>query len=165
MRNPHANTAVESKHRDDHNRDRGEFDGRSSRTGGLPTLYLSSRTSSELRAKFWAPLDLLHDSPIATDRHQVGRGGVSIEMLPVYLRFGKTDDTVDFKVDAQHLLCAREISSVWPQSPFFGTVTSDDYDMQLVLETPNGRVESPVLKVRIDSSRLADQTHSHQAKP
>jgi len=115
-----------------------------------PSLYLSSRTSSELRARFWAPVDLLHDSPIATKRQKVGKVGETIEPIPVRLQFTGKDDAINFKVDARHLRWAREISSVWPDSSFFGTVTPNEYDIQLVLETPNGRTECPALKIRVE---------------
>jgi len=121
-----------------------------------PALYLSSRTSSEMGDKFWAPVDLLHDSPIGTDKHADGVG-VSIKPRPIRLQFKSKDDKTDFRIDAQHLLWAKEISSVWPSSALFSTVKSDDYDLQLVLETDNGRVESPKVKISIDASRPPKQ--------
>ena len=34
----------------------------------VPELYLSSKTSNALGDIFWAPVDLFHDAPLATDR-------------------------------------------------------------------------------------------------
>jgi hypothetical protein len=124
-----------------------------------PVLYLSSRTSGEMGDKFWAPVDLLHDSPIRTDKHDDGVG-VSIVPLPIQLRFKNKDDKIDFRIDAQHLLWAKQISSVWPSSALFSTVKSDDYDLQLVLETDNGRVESPKVTISIDASKPPDKQQS-----
>jgi hypothetical protein len=128
-----------------------------------PALYLSSRTSTELRGKFWAPVDLLHDSPIATKIRKAGKGE-AIETIPVHLHFEAKNETIGFKVDARHLHWAREISSVWPDSPFFGIVTSDEYDLTLVLETPNGHAESPPLRITVDASSVMSQPQSFQAK-
>jgi hypothetical protein len=121
-----------------------------------PAFYLSSRTSSEMGDKFWAPVDLLHDSPIGTDKRNDGVG-VNIQPRPIRLRFKNKDDKIDFRIDAQHLLWAKEVSSVWPSSALFSTVKSDDYDLQLVLETNNGRVESPKVKILIDASKPRKQ--------
>jgi hypothetical protein len=49
------------------------------------------------------------------------------------------------------------ISSVWPFSHLFSTVKSDDYDLQLVLETDSGLVECQKVKVSIDASKPAKQ--------
>lgn len=119
-------------------------------------FYLSSRTSSEMRDKFWAPADVMHDGPSATNKHEV-RGGVTIQPRPIHLQFKNNGDKIDFRVDAQHLLWAKEISSVWPSSSLFSTVKSDDYDLQLVMETDGGRVESPKVKISIDVSKPSKQ--------
>ena len=118
-----------------------------------PAFYLSSRTSSEMGDKFWAPVDLLHDRPIGTDDHDVGGVGVSIKPRSIRLQFKNKKDKIDFRIDAQHLFWAREISSVWPSSALFSTVKSGDYDLQLVLETDDGRIESPRVKISIDASK------------
>lgn len=52
-----------------------------------PFLHLPSRTSNEMGDKLWAPVDLLHDSPLGTDKHDVGGVGVSIEPHPIRLQF------------------------------------------------------------------------------
>src|ERR1700688_1569965 len=122
-----------------------------------PAFYLSSRSSSEMGDKFWAPVDVLHDKPIGVDKHDVGGGGVSIEPRPIHLQFKNKADKIDFRIDAQHVLWAKEISSIWPSSGLFSTVKSDDYDLQLVMETDNGRVESPKLKISIDATKPPKQ--------
>jgi len=52
--------------------------------------------------KFWAPADVIHDSPIATNKHDVRGVGVSIEPRPIHLQFKNKGDKIDFRVDAQH---------------------------------------------------------------
>jgi hypothetical protein len=113
-------------------------------------FYLSSRTSSELGDRFWAPVDLLHDSPSVPTRRRDGGVRVTIERRPIHLQFKSKGDKIDFRIDAQHLRWAKETSSVWPQSSLFRVVKSDDYDLQLVMETDRGRVESPKVKISID---------------
>jgi hypothetical protein len=110
-----------------------------------------------MRDKFWAPVDLFHGNPIDTDKRDVGGVGVSIEARPIRLQFKNKDDKIDFRIDAQHLLWAKEISSVWPSSALFSTVKSGDYDLQLVLETDKGRVESSKVKISIDASKPPKQ--------
>ena len=122
-----------------------------------PAFYLSSRTSSEMGDRFWAPADVLHDSPIATDKQDIGGVAVGIEPRPIHLQFKNKGDKIDFRIDAQHLLWAKEVSSVWPSTALFSAVKSDDYDLQLVLETKKGRVESAKLKIPIDASRPPKQ--------
>jgi hypothetical protein len=117
-----------------------------------PAFYLSSTTSVEMGDTYWAPADLLHDSPIATNTHSSG-GIDGIEPRPIHLQFKNKNDKVEFRIDAQHLLWAKEISSVWPRSSLFSTVRSGDYDLQLLMETPGGRVESSKLKLSIDASK------------
>jgi len=124
-----------------------------------PALYLSSRTSSEMGDKYWAPADFLHDKPISTKKHAIGadKKAEGIEPVPIRLQFKSKGDKIDFRIDAQHPLWAKVISSVWPSSHLFSTVKSDEYDLQLVLETDSGRVESPKVKVSIDASKPAKQ--------
>jgi len=124
-----------------------------------PTLYLSSRTASEMGDKYWAPADFLHDKPISTKKHAIGadKKAEGIEPVPIRLQFKSKGDKIDFRIDAQHLLWAKVISSVWPSSHLFSTVKSDEYDLQLVLETDSGRVESPKVKVSIDAGKPAKQ--------
>jgi hypothetical protein len=120
-----------------------------------PTLYLSSRTASEMGDKYWAPADLLHDRPISIETHALSadKQAEGIQPVPIHLRFKNKDDKIDFRIDAQHLLWAKVISSVWPSLKLFTTVKSDKYDLQLVLETDNGKVESPKVIVSIDASK------------
>jgi hypothetical protein len=114
-------------------------------------FYLSSRTGlAEMGDKYWAPVDLLHDKPISIEKHPVRPD--KILPVPIRLRFKSKGDKIDFRIDAQHLLWAKVISSVWPSSKLFTTVKSDEYDLQLVLETDSGTVESSKVKVSIDAS-------------
>jgi hypothetical protein len=113
-----------------------------------PTFYLSPRAPGETGDKYWAPADVLHDSPIA-----INKNGGGIEPRPIHLRFKNKGDKIDFRVDAQHLLWAKVISSVWPSSSLFSTVKTGDYDLQLVMETENGRVGSAQVKVSPDVSK------------
>jgi hypothetical protein len=117
-----------------------------------PAVYLTSRTSSELGNRFWAPVDLLHDTPLGTNKRPISGHGtvIGIESRSILLEFKTKGDAIHFRIDAQHLLWASDISSVWPSSAFFSTVKSGDYDVQLVLETDNGRVESPNVNISID---------------
>jgi hypothetical protein len=55
------------------------------------------------------------------------------------------------RIDAQRLLWAKEISSIWPSATFFSTVKTGDYDLQLVLETDKGRVETAKLNIHVDA--------------
>ena len=127
-----------------------------------PALYLSSKTSNEMRDTFWAPVDLLHDRPISTDKKAISADGKveSIESRPILLRFKNKGETINFRIDARHLLWAMAISSVWPSQEFFNTVKSDVYALQLVMETHNGRVESPKVEISIDSSKPMDEPQS-----
>jgi hypothetical protein len=121
------------------------------------TFHLSSRTSHEMSDTFWAPADLLHDGPMAKNKRDIGSVGVGIEPRGIHLRFKDKGDKIDFRINAQHLLWAKEISSVWPSSFLFSTVKSGDYELQLVMETENGRVESPKVYISIDASKPPKQ--------
>jgi len=118
-----------------------------------PAFYLSSRTSNNMGDIYWAPADVLHDSPIATNKHSDGGVGVTVEPRSIHLQFKNGDDKIDFRIDAQHLFWAKEISSAWPWSSLFSTVKSGDYDLQLVMETASGRVESAKVKISVDTSK------------
>jgi hypothetical protein len=121
------------------------------------TFYLSSRTSSEMGDRYWAPADLLHGRPVSMKKHPItaDKKVEGIEPVPIHLRFSSKGDKIDFRIDAQHLLWAKEISSVWPSSAFFSTVKSDVYDLQLVLETRSGLAESPKVTISIDATKPA----------
>jgi hypothetical protein len=124
-----------------------------------PTLYLSSRTVSEMGDKYWAPADFLHDGPISTKKRAIGtdKKAEGIEPVPIRLQFKSKGDKIDFRIDAQHLLWAKVIWSGWPSLHLFSIVKSGDYDLLLVLETGNGRVESPKVRVSIDASKPPKQ--------
>jgi hypothetical protein len=38
----------------------------------VPVLYVSSATSDALRATYWSPVDVLHDTALSTDRQVIG---------------------------------------------------------------------------------------------
>jgi len=123
-----------------------------------PALYLSSRTSSAMGDNYWAPVDLLHDSPISTNKQPIAGGtGVAIQARPIRLRFKNKGEKIDFRLDPRHLLWAKTIWSGWPSTAFFSIVKSDYYDLQLVLETDKGRVESLKVKVSVNDSNPQKQ--------
>ncbi|MGB8493414.1 MAG: hypothetical protein WCE53_03335 [Candidatus Acidiferrum sp.] len=120
-----------------------------------PVFYLSSKTSNELGDRYWAPADLLHDTPLGMNKQAIGAGGkaVTVEPQPIFLRFEKKGDRIDFRIDARHLLWAKEIWSGWPSSALFSTVKTDDYALQLELGTEHGKVKSSEIDVSIDVSK------------
>src|SRR5712671_6739091 len=89
-----------------------------------PILYLSSKTSGAERDKYWAPVDLLRDGPLPIDRRPMDQKGdvVSIKALPIILTFKNKGESIDFRIDARHILWEREISSVWPSRELFAAV-------------------------------------------
>jgi hypothetical protein len=123
----------------------------------VPVLYLSSATSDALRATYWSPVDVLHDTALSTDRQVIGpkakAKAISIESRPILLQFEKKGDSIKFKFDARHTLWARQISSVWPSESLFSVIESGDYNLQLVLEAAEGSSESQKLRIQIDSQK------------
>ena len=124
----------------------------------VPELYLSSKSSNAWGDSFWAPVDLFHDAPLATDRRPTDKKGlgVAIETRPIRLRLQQSE-TVNFKIDARHVRWAKRISSVWPSFNLFSAVKSDVYDLQLVLQTNSGTVSSNKVVVKIDVSKSPPQ--------
>jgi hypothetical protein len=47
-----------------------------------PGLSLTSRASSELGDGFWAPVDLLRDTPLATNKRSIGEDGKAVDIEP-----------------------------------------------------------------------------------
>jgi hypothetical protein len=119
------------------------------------TFYLSASRAVEVGDKYWAPVDLQHDKPVSIEKHPVRSG--RIMPVPIHLRFKNKGDKVEFRIDAQHLLWAEVVSSVWPSLPLFKTVKSDEYDLRLVLETDRGTAESPKVKISIDAGKTPKQ--------
>ena len=121
----------------------------------VPVLYLSSATSDALRATYWSPVDVLHDTALSTNRQVIGpkakAKAISIESHPILLQFKKKGDSIKFKFDARHTLWARQISSVWPSESLFSVIESGAYNLQLVLEADEGNSESQKLRIQIDS--------------
>ena len=126
-----------------------------------PILYLSSKTSSAERDKYWAPVDLFQDGPLPTGKRPMEQRGevVAIKALPIKLAFNKKGESIDFRIDARHVLWEREISSVWPSRELFATVEQGSYDLRLVLETKSGDSESANVAVVVGASA------PHEPKP
>src|SRR5262249_7136746 len=53
----------------------------------VPMLYLSSRTSSAMRERYWAPVDLFHDDALAVDKQSLAKEVVGIRAKPIQLKF------------------------------------------------------------------------------
>jgi hypothetical protein len=123
----------------------------------VPVLYLRFKASSAQGLGpsdgYWAPVDLLRGGPLGVDKHSIGGHADSIRPRPIRLKLAKKGDMIEFRVDAQNLLWAREISSVWPSEKFFVAVSPGEYDVQVVLETDNGDDESQKLAVVVDSDK------------
>jgi hypothetical protein len=119
-----------------------------------PILYLSSKTSSAERDRYWAPVDLFRDAPLPTDTRPMDEKGkvVAIKALPVKLTFNKKGEAIDFRIDVRHILWEREISSVWPSRKLFAAVDPGSYDLRLVLETKSGDSESASVAVVVGAS-------------
>jgi hypothetical protein len=118
-----------------------------------PILYLRSKTSSAERDSYWGPVDLLRNGPLGLDKQPMDRKGdvVAIRALPIKLVFGSKRQSIDFTIDARHVLWDREVSSVWPSRELFAAVAPGAYDLRLVLETDTGDSESANLTVQIDA--------------
>jgi hypothetical protein len=125
-----------------------------------PILYLSSKTSSAERDKYWAPVDLFRDGPLLDKRPLGQKGeGIAIKATPIKLTFKNSGEAIDFRIDARHVLWGREISSVWPSRDLFAAVEPGSYDLRLVLETKSGDSESANVAVVVDAST------PHEPKP
>jgi len=126
-----------------------------------PILYLSSKTSTAERDKYWAPVDLLRDGPLLVDKRPMHQKGdvIAIEPVPIKLTFSKRNESIDFRIDARHVLWEREISSVWPSRDLFAAVDPGSYDLRLVLETESGDSASANVAV------LVRARASHEQKP
>jgi hypothetical protein len=124
-----------------------------------PILYLSSKTSSAERDRYWAPVDLFQDGPLAIDKRPFGQNGegVAIKAIPIKLTFNNKGKAIDFRIDARHVPWEREISSIWPSRGLFAAVEPGSYDLRLVLETDSGDSESAKAEVVIRASTSPDQ--------
>jgi hypothetical protein len=121
----------------------------------VPILYLSSKTSSDPSDRFWAPVDLLHDGPLTTERRPLGAKGraVAIKPRPIRLQFKSKGEIFSFRIEAGNALWAKEISSVWPSLNLFSAVKSGAYELQMVLETDDGIAKSKEVAIQIDVGR------------
>ena len=119
-----------------------------------PILYLSSKTSSAERDKYWAPVDLFQDTPLPVDKQPLGQKGegVAIKAIPIKLTFQSRGEAIDFRIDARHIFWEREISSVWPSQELFAAVEPGSYDLRLVLGTKSGDCESANVAVVVETS-------------
>jgi hypothetical protein len=117
-----------------------------------PTLYLSSPALSS-EDSYWAPVDLLKDCPLSLDKRSMGPngGGVAIRQNALHLTFKKKGDSIHFRIDAQHILWDRTISSLWPSMKLFGVVRPGTYDVRVVLESRRGESESNRVKIIVSS--------------
>jgi len=113
-----------------------------------PALYLSSKTSSADRDRYWAPVDLFGDGPLPVDN---GKGG--IRARPIKLTFKTKGESLDFRLDAQRVFWAREISSVWPSQKLFVAVEPGSYDLRLVLGEEDGDSACAIATVVIPGSK------------
>jgi hypothetical protein len=126
-----------------------------------PILYLSSKTSNAMRDKYWGPVDLLRDSPLGLDKQPMDEKGevVAIKALPIKLVFNSGAQSIDFRIDARHVLWDREISSVWPSRELFAAVDPGAYDLRLVLETDTGDSESANVTVQVGKHSPHESKH------
>lgn len=105
-----------------------------------PTLYLSPYPPyphTLQQDEYWAPVDVLNDSPLRLDER------------PIQLKFKNKGDSIDFRIDAQHVLWDRVISSVWPSRRLFATVQPGAYEVRLVLESESGESKSNRQRIAI----------------
>jgi hypothetical protein len=121
----------------------------------VPILYLTSKTSSAERDKYWAPVDLLRDGPLGLNKQPMDKKGevLAIKAIPIKLAFNSKAQSIDFSFDARHALWEREISSVWPSRELFAAVDPGAYDLRLVLETDTGDSESANVAVQVGEDR------------
>jgi hypothetical protein len=126
-----------------------------------PILYLSSKTSSAERDKYWAPVDLFQDGPLPVEKRPMDKEAevVAIKALPIKLTFNNKGESIDFRIDARHVLWDREISSIWPSRELFTALEPGSYDLRLVLETNSGDTESANVAVVVGA------TKRHEPKP
>lgn len=120
--------------------------------GVTPTLYLSYPAFPP-EDRYWAPVDVLKDRPLSLDKRPIGSKGEGVTIRPnaLKLTFKTKGDSVHFRIDAQHILWDRTISSLWPSMKLFGVVEPGTYDVRLVLESERGESESNRVKVVVST--------------
>jgi hypothetical protein len=84
---------------------------------------------------------------------------LAIKALPIKLVFTSKAQSIDFNIDARHVLWDREISSVWPSRELFAAVDPGAYDLRLVLETDTGDSESAKVRVQVGEDRPHTPKH------
>jgi len=119
-----------------------------------PTLYLS-RPAFPRDDTYWAPVDVLKDRPLSLDKRPIGSKGEGVAIRPNALRltFKQKGDSIPFRIDPQHILWDRTISSVWPSMKLFGVVEPGTYDVRLVVESERGKSESNRVKIVISGEK------------
>jgi hypothetical protein len=121
-----------------------------------PTLYLSPYPPYPPMAEqdeYWAPVDVLNDSPLRLDKRSIGARGEAeaIKPLSLQLKFKNKGDSIDFRIDAQHVLWDRVISSNWPSRRLFAVVQSGAYEVRLVLGSESGESKSNRQRIAISN--------------
>jgi hypothetical protein len=116
----------------------------------MPVLYLSSRTSSGVDGRFWAPVDLFHNGPLTTERG-AKENGETITPRRIRLQFRDQGEVLTFRIDARNALWDREISSFWPSHKLFSFVKTGIYELRMELETSDGIAKSKEVTIHIDS--------------
>jgi hypothetical protein len=121
----------------------------------VPILYLTPKAPTAGRDKYWAPVDLLRDGPLGLDKQRMDEKGevLAIKALPIKLAFSSKTQSIDFNIDARHILWDKTISSVWPSRELFAAVGPGAYDLRLVLETDTGDSESANVAVQVGEDR------------
>ena len=90
---------------------------------------------------------------------------VAIKALPIKLACSKKGESIDFSIDARHVLWDREISSVWPSRELFTALEPGSYDLRLVLETNSGDSKSAHLAVVIGGTTRQCPHHADLGDP
>jgi hypothetical protein len=119
-----------------------------------PTFYLSPYPAAGAYTapdEYWAPADVLKDTSLELNRRSIGPKGKAeaIEPRSLQLKFKNKGDSIDFRIDAQHVLWDRVISSVWPSRNLFSAVPPGTYAVRLVLGSKSGESKSNLEKIVI----------------
>jgi hypothetical protein len=98
---------------------------------------------------------VLKDRPLSLDKRPIGSKGEGVAIRPNALRltFKQKGDSIPFRIDPQHILWDRTISSVWPSMKLFGVAEPGTYDVRLVVESEHGKSESNRVKIVISDEK------------
>jgi hypothetical protein len=99
--------------------------------------------------------------PLGLDKQPMDKKGevVAIKALPINLVFSSKAQSIDFSIDARHVLWDRTISSAWPSRELFAAVDPGAYDLRLVLETETGDSESANVTVQVGKHSSHESKH------